>query len=162
YDVLRLDGNQHPDLAPLDEAEQRVLWKALAKNPEQRYPSCRLFVEALKEAQVAPPSPPPPLPPQRRPLPLLPSFILLLPTALLAWAFVQSRQGTPSGEDPSPKEAKKVLETQAPDHPGPANPARLTTLPRGYDLARQSYGILKKYCYRCHGVAFEVPGFNIL
>ncbi len=30
------------------------------------------------------------------------------------------------------------------------------------DLARQGYAVLKKYCYRCHGVNFEVPRFNVL
>jgi serine/threonine protein kinase/formylglycine-generating enzyme required for sulfatase activity len=42
-----------PDLAPLDEAEQQVLLRALAKTPEERYPNCQEFVEHLKEA-VAP------------------------------------------------------------------------------------------------------------
>src|SRR4051812_1338824 len=29
-------------------------------------------------------------------------------------------------------------------------------------LAGQAHTILKKYCYRCHGVRFEVPGYNVL
>ncbi len=36
-----------PDLAPLDEAEQQVILKAVNKDAEQRYPSCREFAEAL-------------------------------------------------------------------------------------------------------------------
>jgi serine/threonine-protein kinase len=30
------------------------------------------------------------------------------------------------------------------------------------ELAREGIGILKRYCYRCHGVEFKVPRFNIL
>lgn len=30
------------------------------------------------------------------------------------------------------------------------------------DLAVKAHGLLKKYCHRCHGVRFEVPGFNVL
>lgn len=29
-------------------------------------------------------------------------------------------------------------------------------------LADRAYGLLKKYCYGCHGVKFEVEGFNVL
>src|SRR5262249_33624954 len=38
-----------PDLAPLQEAEQQIIRKALAKNPDQRYPNCQEFVRALAE-----------------------------------------------------------------------------------------------------------------
>ena len=45
-----------PNLDPLPEAEQAVLKKALAKEPEDRYPSCTAFVQALEEAAgVMPP-----------------------------------------------------------------------------------------------------------
>ena len=64
-----------PDLAPLPEAEQQVLLRGLAKDPGQRYPSCRELVRALEQA-VAPelrktnpelflPAEPPGLPPSR-------------------------------------------------------------------------------------------------
>ncbi|WP_143206420.1 protein kinase domain-containing protein [Singulisphaera sp. GP187] len=36
-----------------------------------------------------------------------------------------------------------------------------TPEPEG-DLAVKAQGLLKKYCYRCHGVRFEVPGYNVL
>jgi hypothetical protein len=42
-----------PDLKPLPEAEQQVLLRALAKQPEDRYPTCRAFVQELMAA-VAP------------------------------------------------------------------------------------------------------------
>ena len=43
-----------PDLDPLPEGEQRILLRALAKDPEQRYPDCVSFIDALK-AEFAPP-----------------------------------------------------------------------------------------------------------
>jgi serine/threonine-protein kinase len=30
------------------------------------------------------------------------------------------------------------------------------------ELAQQGYALLKKYCYRCHGIDFKVPGMNVL
>lgn len=62
-DTLVELGIQHltadPDLDPLPAAEQRVLRRALAKNPNDRFPSCGAFMDALKDA-VAPPPPAPP------------------------------------------------------------------------------------------------------
>jgi serine/threonine-protein kinase len=29
-------------------------------------------------------------------------------------------------------------------------------------LAQQGYDLLKTYCYRCHGIDFKVPGYNVL
>jgi len=40
--------NSVPDLAGLPEAEQKVLTKALAKNPEERYESCKAFMESIE------------------------------------------------------------------------------------------------------------------
>jgi hypothetical protein len=42
--------NEKPDLSGVPVAEQRVLHRALAKDPGQRFPSCVVFVQALKEA----------------------------------------------------------------------------------------------------------------
>jgi formylglycine-generating enzyme required for sulfatase activity len=62
-------GMQHlqkmPNLDPLPEAEQRVLLRGLAKDPDQRYPNCREFARALAEAVAPPPPPPPPVRPRR-------------------------------------------------------------------------------------------------
>ena len=55
-------ANQHlsdtPELSNVPEAEQKVLLRALAKKPEQRYPDCKSFVQALAVA-IAPPPPEP-------------------------------------------------------------------------------------------------------
>jgi hypothetical protein len=48
--VMRGHLEEQPDLAPLPEVEQRVLLKALAKEPGQRYASCREFVRDLKQS----------------------------------------------------------------------------------------------------------------
>jgi hypothetical protein len=49
--ALMMDALQStPDLTSLPEAEQQALHKALAKDPTQRYPSCRDFVQALETA----------------------------------------------------------------------------------------------------------------
>jgi serine/threonine protein kinase len=42
---------QTPDLSPLPEAEQRVILKALSKDPADRYPSCLAWVQALEQAR---------------------------------------------------------------------------------------------------------------
>lgn len=52
-ELMRFHTENAPDLAPLPEAEQRVLLKALAKNPNERYPSCLAFAEALERAARA-------------------------------------------------------------------------------------------------------------
>jgi hypothetical protein len=43
-----------PDLAPLPEAEQRVLLRALAKTPEERFSTCLEFWEALRQVVPGP------------------------------------------------------------------------------------------------------------
>jgi serine/threonine protein kinase len=48
---LALEHDQGaPDLHGLDDAERKVLLRALAKKPQDRYPSCHDFVHALSEA----------------------------------------------------------------------------------------------------------------
>src|SRR5205814_8088922 len=47
---------EKPDVSGVPEQEQQVLLRALAKKPEQRFPTCEAFVQALKEATA--PKPP--------------------------------------------------------------------------------------------------------
>jgi serine/threonine protein kinase len=58
WEAMMQHVQSDPDLAPLGEAERRVLRKALAKDPDKRYPSCREFARALTRA-LSPQTPAP-------------------------------------------------------------------------------------------------------
>jgi hypothetical protein len=49
-DLMHFHTAMAPELDPLPEPEQRVLHKALAKNPNERFKTCLEFVQALDEA----------------------------------------------------------------------------------------------------------------
>jgi serine/threonine protein kinase len=49
-ELMRCSLERDPDLSPLGDDEQQVLLRALAKLPEDRYPTCLQFWEALREA----------------------------------------------------------------------------------------------------------------
>jgi serine/threonine protein kinase len=55
-DLAREHDKGAPDLHGLGEAERKVLLRALAKKPDNRYPSCHEFVHALSEAVLPRPS----------------------------------------------------------------------------------------------------------
>src|SRR5579883_418439 len=65
--VLVEQANSHihdmPNLDPLPAEEQKVLLKALAKEPEDRFATCSEFAKALRAAVFPAPEPPPPPPP---------------------------------------------------------------------------------------------------
>jgi serine/threonine protein kinase len=50
FDFAEYHLKSEPNLDPLPEAEQLVLKKALAKKPEERFPTCAAFTNTLKEA----------------------------------------------------------------------------------------------------------------
>lgn len=87
-----------PDLTRLPEGERHAVARALAKNPEKRWPSCREFVEAVVaggapkvQATNAAQSRW-----SRRRAMLLGVSVLLLVTGLLVWRF--QKEGEPSPE----------------------------------------------------------------
>jgi len=57
FDLCYQHVNDVPDLAPLPPEEQAVLHRALAKKPDERYPSCAAFARALADAVFPPPPP---------------------------------------------------------------------------------------------------------
>lgn len=50
--------NVEPDLTALPEQDRRVVARALSKDPFQRYPTCKAFVEAFGNRPFVPPLPP--------------------------------------------------------------------------------------------------------
>jgi serine/threonine protein kinase len=55
-DMANSHIHEKPNLDPLPAAEQEVLFKALAKEPENRYPTCLAFARALRAAVFPSPS----------------------------------------------------------------------------------------------------------
>jgi serine/threonine protein kinase len=55
--IMMAHLNDPPDLSMLPAAERPVLARALAKNPQERWPNCTAFVRALLEAEQVRPAP---------------------------------------------------------------------------------------------------------
>ena len=70
-----------PDVSGVPAAEQKVLLRALAKKPEQRYPDCKAFVQDL--AAAIHPKTPPPSPSRRLTTMLLTMGLLVTASVLL-------------------------------------------------------------------------------
>ena len=74
-----------PDLSGVKEAEQRVLLKALAKKPDDRYPSCKAFVQDLAQALAPGTKEARPVPPRSpRQVMLLTAALVVVAAAVLA------------------------------------------------------------------------------
>jgi serine/threonine protein kinase len=78
--------NQQPNLQGIPRAEQQVLLRALAKEPDERFPTCSDFVRALRQAAA---------PPRRAtsPWPIIVALCILLlglGTFSLLWVFTRS------------------------------------------------------------------------
>lgn len=86
-----------PDLSGLDDAERPVLLKALSKQPDDRYGSCKDFVTALEQA-IHPQETSSPETPLRRRASLVPTLLLLLalPGIFAIWFSGPSPQPAPT------------------------------------------------------------------
>jgi serine/threonine-protein kinase len=220
-----------PDLSVLPEKECQVILRALAKRPEDRWPTCRAFALALKasarhdEGRLIEPAsatasasatvsmagpagpttesagegeggtllteaPAVPSAPRRqrrrrlRDLGLagLATSLAGLLGVLLIPRFEAGRHALKTelpraGRDrvhrapaaPNPKAPRTPPRPAVEPAPAPASdpaPApALESAPKPApdpELARHARAILKTYCYRCHGVRFEVPGYDVL
>ena len=229
-----------PDLSGLPVAERAVVARALAKRPEERWPSCREFVQHLTEAAsteavesltlvrnaplgdystlslkdqgtgVAPSEAQTQLQSETNPglavgaikagprtrsrLRLFALGGMVIVLVAVAAAFSGINRFAPRGRSRAPAGVRPVVVSQAgkvtppvkiPDRPAepntppphvgrpspeppPARPVALaeTNPDRGAapdpELAKQGVAALKKYCHRCHGVRFEVKGYDVL
>ena len=93
-----------PDLDPLPAAEQRVLLTALAKKPDDRYPSCLAFAKALREAVLAPPPQQAPSAPRWRAALLLAVGALVAAGTLGALGVFDQRPAVTEKENPKKEE----------------------------------------------------------
>jgi serine/threonine protein kinase len=123
---------------------------------------------ARGEAPPTPPSVPPTATPVTAPArsapkakPPEPPVALANSLATPANAGSSSRPASGSGDEgqPPPASSPRPPARETPERASLATPR--TPIPEK-DLAVKAHGLLKKYCYRCHGVRFEVPGFNVL
>jgi len=55
-ELVHLHRTARPDLSLLPETDHAAVARALAKDPEERFPSCQEFIQALKDAQPLPPA----------------------------------------------------------------------------------------------------------
>ncbi len=74
YQLAYAHVNKAPDLDMLPEAERVVVARALAKQPEERWPSCQAFVQALAVSAPSPEPPPAPTPPAPIPVDIPPTL----------------------------------------------------------------------------------------
>jgi serine/threonine-protein kinase len=177
--VLYAHVHLPPDLSALLEPEERAaVARALAKRPEERWPSCRAFVQALAEPAQPPlpetltdtviPADEPETASGRR-LARLRRAALAALAATLAGVLalvVMSRPGparpvlkaapavAAADREPAP-ERPPAATPAARNSPGPSTP-RTVTVGSDPALAVQARGFLKTYCYDCHGGANDV------
>jgi serine/threonine-protein kinase len=100
--------------------------------------------------------------PRRSPRPVAEAEFAATPPPASLKPAVVAQAGGP--EPPAVKvNVSEPTPTPVPDRPKPDPvPAESTAGESGPGLAQVAHGLLKKYCYRCHGVRFEVPGYNVL
>ncbi len=111
-DMANSHINATPDLNPLSEAEKAVLLKALAKKPDDRYPSCLAFAKALRAAVLTPPPKPEPRQPREGRGMVVQTVVGALATALavgLVLWFMIPRPDPAKPEDKNGKDQEKPV-----------------------------------------------------
>jgi len=127
WDVLTIHREGRLDFSLVDAAEQKVLRKATALDPEKRYPSNRAFVQALIEANI---------PQEPRPAPWVKYAALSVPLLLLTViAVVFWPKPDPFEPKPTPIELSSTPEPGlSKSKPGPSTtepgPSMSKTTPR--------------------------------
>lgn len=123
-DILREHLETVPNLSPLSDAESQVLLRALAKDPSQRFPSCRAFIAAL-EAAIGGKTVPAEAPPVRfKATWFWPWFVATVVVALIGSRVFETRPPL----QPRPV-ADQVAQTDMPDQEeNPIRPAALDGL----------------------------------
>ena len=103
-DIAHQHLSDKPTLSDVPEAEQQVLLRALAKKPEERYPSCKAFVEdiACPADSSAAAAAPPPIAPRARATLLLTVALVVVASVLFAVFFKMLISPPPTTVPPSP------------------------------------------------------------
>ncbi len=103
-DMANSHINATPDLNPLPEGEKAVLLKALAKKPDDRYPSCLAFAKALRAAVLTPPPKPEPRQPREGRGMVVQTVVGALATALavglVLWFMIPRPDPAKNGKEP--------------------------------------------------------------
>jgi hypothetical protein len=103
FELARQHREDAPQLGDLPAPERAVVAKALAKKPEDRYPSCRAFAKALREAAA-------PAPPARKRGPGLGAMLIApVACALFVLGAYVYRWAMPSPPPPPPPAEEAFL-----------------------------------------------------
>jgi hypothetical protein len=121
-DMANSHINTLPDLAPLPAAEQAVLLKALSKNPDHRYPSCKEFAKALHAAVFPPPESPKSKPAAAGPNPLTLALTVGVAVAVAVAASVAAVLVFLMPKPPTAPTEEKAAKADPPAAPPKADP----------------------------------------
>ena len=133
-----------PKLSELPKAEQAVLLRALAKKPGQRFPNCKAFAKALREAIFPPPPPPSPPPSKWRTLVIL-GVVPMLIAMTVALTLVYFRP-------PDAQRTNLSVQSWCPEGWSPATDAGTATLPDGTVYHRTLTRTVEGILLRVHAI----------
>ncbi len=108
--LQHIQGN--PDLAPLPLADRPVVSRALAKNPDERYPTCLEFVQQLRAASA----------PQPPPMAVAPVAPVALPAAAVGMSSATSSAQQPESTDALAEELTQAARCKGAAAPRPSSP----------------------------------------